>query len=194
MAHESIRKQDSLLTTTSRIREEFKKAHGKYNDRVSDLAILAKNELKRAIKYVSENNNMDKTVIDSTMQIFNQIDDVLLDLEEIHFEIDEIISVIGGLEFSSTNTIEKLAEIFNNLEQHQNRMIKGLNILKEDVQKYYETDHNNNLLFDDLKEFQLEFSRLQDFIIEAIPRMSSIFDELDKEENLGKKYQDTKHV
>ena len=188
---DNIRKNDSLVTSTFRIREDMKKTQGDYNDKISDLAVLTKGELNPAMINLMKNLN-DNKLLNESLSVFDKIDGVLLEMEDIHKKMGELISVVGGLEFSTSQTSDRLYEILRNQENQQNRMSTGTRNLIEEIQNVKSDDPT--MLEDDLKEFFLEFSRFQDFVIEAVPRMNKMFDELDKEEKLGYKYGESKKL
>ena len=137
-------------------------------------------------------NLNDRKLLDETLSIFDRVDSVLLEMEDIHKKMGELISVVGGLEFSSSQTSDRLYEILRNQENQQNRMSIGTRNLLEEIQDIKSIDVS--MVEGDLKEFLLEFSRFQDFVIEAVPRMNKMFDELDKEEQMGYKYGESKHL
>lgn len=194
MTYRSIRKNDSLGNSAARLRNDMKEAHNNYSDYVSELAMLTKSELRPIVSLLKgdEKPNGPLKNIDN---IFDKIQSVLYGMDEINLEMGEIIQVIGGLEFSTNNTVDKLAEILSNQEKQQSRMFTELTHLRESMGVYKENDITKLKDFkDDINEYQVAFSVFQDRIIETIPRINNVFDELDREEEAGLKYGTTKQI
>lgn len=193
MKSERLRKTDSLTTSTVRIRSDMKTVQGNYNDKISDLSILTKGELKSIIQTL-EDNNTDKNSLNAANRVFDGIEEILINMDAIHNEMEELVSFVGGLEFSTDNTSDKLYEILQQQELQQTRMGSSIRGLIIEVKEVESGVANGSMLVEDIKELQLEFSRFQDFAIAAVPRMSKLFDELDNEEQLGEKYGNSKHI
>ncbi|MDH5645899.1 MAG: hypothetical protein OEZ01_07820, partial [Candidatus Heimdallarchaeota archaeon] len=154
---------------------------------VDDLAYLTKNDLKGIIGKL--NNELDPTVYDNFNQIFEKIENVLHDMEDIHVDMEEVVSLIGGLEFSTTSTVDKLYSILRDQESQQGRLTQEITMLKNELPSIQDNDSVEITQFkENLVEFQYEFSRFQDYIIDAVPRISKLFIELDDEEKRGVKY------
>ncbi|MDH5401068.1 MAG: hypothetical protein OEY49_01145 [Candidatus Heimdallarchaeota archaeon] len=187
MTQERIRKNDSLESTVGRLQMDMKTSHGKYSSLVDDLAYLTKNDLKGIIGKL--NNELDPTVYDNFNQIFEKIENVLHDMEDIHVDMEEVVSLIGGLEFSTTSTVDKLYSILRDQESQQGRLTQEITMLKNELPSIQDNDSVEITQFkENLVEFQYEFSRFQDYIIDAVPRISKLFIELDDEEKRGVKY------
>ncbi|OLS23512.1 MAG: hypothetical protein HeimC2_26150 [Candidatus Heimdallarchaeota archaeon LC_2] len=195
MTSTSIRKNDSLGSNAARLRSEMKYTHGKYNDLVSELAMLTKSELRPMVLDV-DRSKLENGRIEGVNDIFGKIESVLFNLGQIHREMDEIVQNIGGLEFSTTNVVDKLSEIMHNQEKQHSRMFTELNHLTESLTSINEGSKKVSLtdFQDDVKEYQVTFSLFQDRVIESIPRISKVFDELDHEEEAGKRYGSTKQI
>jgi hypothetical protein len=196
MANKSIRKNDSLGSTVVRLRHDMKTEHGKYNDYVSDLAILTKSELNpliRAMTKKPDNNGVNKNIT----EIFGKIENVLYDMSDTQTAMDEIVQVIGGLEFSTNNTVDKLAEILRDQEIQQSRMAKEINQIREEFAEAYQHGEPTGRvqeLVESLKDFQIAFSIFQDHIIASVPRITKVFEELDREADFGERYGRTKQI
>ncbi|MHA2401821.1 MAG: hypothetical protein ACXADH_02430 [Candidatus Kariarchaeaceae archaeon] len=196
MANKSIRKNDSLGSTVVRLRHDMKTEHGKYNDYVSDLAILTKSELNpmiRALTKKPDNNGANKNIT----EIFGKIENVLYDMSDTQTAMDEIVQVIGGLEFSTNNTVDKLAEILRDQEIQQSRMAKEINQIREEFAEAYQHGEPKGRvqeLVESLKDFQIAFSIFQDHIIASVPRITKVFEELDREADFGERYGKTKQI
>lgn len=196
MAKISIRKNDSLDSSVVRLRHEMKIEYGKYSDCVSELALLTKSKLKPVIKSLIKKPN-NKGTIQKVEKVFGKIANVLFDMVGTHTSIDEIVQVIGGLEFATNNTVDKLAEILKDQELQQARMTKEINQLRKEFELIFDSSsHVENLefFFENVQEFQIAFSLFQDRVIASIPRIMRVLDELDREEELAKKYGKTKQI
>ena len=167
----------------------MKTVQGNYNDKISDLSMLTKGELKSIIKSLGENVR-DKNTLNAANRVFDGIEEILISMDAIHNEMEELVSFVGGLEFSTDNTSDKLYEILQQQELQQTRMGSSIRGLINEIKEV----ESGSMLVEDIKELQLEFSRFQDFAIAAVPRMSKLFDELDNEEQLGEKYGNSKHI
>ena len=191
MAHTDIRKNESLVTDAARLRIEMKTSQSKYNDFVADLALLTKSELKPLV------NSMDnKAAINGKAKEINEllekIEEVLYDMDENHQEMKEVVQTIGGLEFSTSNVVDKLSEILNEQERYQSRMSTELNHLKNSLELIDKDDSYNLSDFkEDVNEYHVAFSMFQDSVIESVPRVSRLFDELDHEQAAGIRYGST---
>ena len=188
MSDNAIRKEDSLGSSAAQLHADFKESHAKYNDLVSDLALLTKSELRPVITQLrgkTEINGL-KTEIN---QIFEKIDSVLYDMSDSHSSMDETVQTIGGLEFSTANTVDKFAIILKDQESQHSRMSKAMNLMREEFNDKIDEDPSIvETILEDLEEFQLDFSRFQDYVQESVPKVSKLFDELDEEEDKGIKY------
>ena len=184
---DQIRKSDSLRTSAVQIREDMKIAQGTYNDHISELAIITKGELKNAID--SLNGKFEEKNYSEAISIFDRLGETLYSMEDNQASMDELVSMIGGLEFSTDATTAKLLEILNEQEKQHNRMRKAVTIMNEEIVKSKENKKMvDNQLTDDMNEFLHDFSRFQDFTIASVPRISTLFDVLDQEELTSKKY------
>lgn len=195
MTSTSIRKNDSLGQDAARLRSEMKHTQGNYNDLVSELAMLTKSELRPMVVDV-DRSKFENGRIEGVTEIFQKIENVLYSLGEIHREMDEIVQNIGGLEFSTSNVVDKLAEIMNNQEKQHSRMFTDLNHLMKTLDSINERQEKISFtdFQDDVKEYQLSFSLFQDRVIESTPRISKVFDELDEKEEAGNRYGTTKQI
>ena len=193
MTSSSIRKNDSLVTSAAKLRFDMKIAHGHYSDLVSDLAMLTKSELQPLVVSI-DTSKFENGRIDQILDIFDRIQNVLYDLDEKHKDMDEIVQNIGGLEFSTSNVVDKLAEIMQYQDKEQSRMITELNHLKNSLDTVKTSEFSLTDFQDDVKDYQLTFSLFQDRVIDSVPRISRVFDELDKEEEVGLKYGSTKQI
>ncbi len=195
MTSTSIRKNDSLGRDAARLRSEMKHTQGNYNDKVSELAMLTKSELRPMVVDV-DRSKFENGRIDGVNEIFTKIESVLFSLGEIHREMDEIVQTIGGLEFATSNVVDKLSEIMHNQEKQHSRMFTELNHLMGTLETINEGQEKISFtdFQDDVKEYQLSFSLFQDRVIESTPRISKVFDELDSEEEAGKRYGSTKQI
>ena len=195
MTSTSIRKNESLGSDAARLRSEMKYNHGKYNDLVSELAMLTKSELRPMVVDV-DRSKFENGRIEGVNDIFTKIESVLIDLGEIHREMDEIVQTIGGLEFSTSNVVDKLSEIMHDQKKQHSRMFTALTHLMGLLDSINEGDKNISFsdFQDDVKDYQVTFSVFQDRVIESIPRISKVFDELDIEEEAGKRYGTTKQI
>lgn len=193
MTSSSIRKNDSLVTSAAKLRFDMKIAHGQYSDLVSDLAMLTKSELQPLVVSI-DTSKFENGRVDQILDIFDRIQNVLYDLDEKHKDMDEIVQNIGGLEFSTSNVVDKLAEIMQYQDKEQSRMITELNHLKNSLDSIKTNEFSLPDFQDDVKEYQLTFSLFQDRVIDSVPRISRVFDELDKEEEVGLKYGSTKQI
>ncbi|MCY3413609.1 MAG: hypothetical protein INQ03_18345 [Candidatus Heimdallarchaeota archaeon] len=183
---DTFRKSDSLVTSALKIREDMKEAQGKYNDYVSELAMLTKGELKQVMN--GFNNKPDDNTIDSAISIFDRLEETLLILEDTQASLDEIVSIVGGLEFSTDTTTTKLRDIMVEQDGHQKRMTKAVSLMHADLEELKSDDEVLPQLLEDMGDFMEEFARYQDYAVEAVPRMTQLFDELDREEQIGKRY------
>lgn len=196
MANTSIRKNDSLGSTVVRLRHDIKTEHGKYNDYVSDLAILTKSELIPMIRAITSKPDYDG-VLKNITEIFEKIENVLYDMSGTQTAMDEIVQVIGGLEFAMNNTVDKLAEILRDQEIQQSRMAKEISQLREEFGEAYqhgEAKERVQELVESLQDFLLAFSIFQDHVIASVPRMTNVFEELDREADFGERYGKTKQI
>lgn len=193
MTSSSIRKTDSLVSSAAKLRSDMKMAHGQYSDFVSDLAMLTKSELQPLV-VSTDHSTFENGRIDQIREIFDKIQNVLYDLGEKHKDMDEIVQNIGGLEFSTSNVVDKLAEIMQYQAKEQSRMFTELNHLKNSLDSIKTDESAFNNFHEDVKEYQLTFTIFQDRVIESVPRISRVFDELDKEEEVGLKYGSTKQI
>lgn len=187
---DEMRKSNSLVTSALRIREDIKIAQGEYNDNVSELARLTKGHLKKVVKSMSEGFKIEK--VEEAIIIFDRLEETLMTLEDNQATMDEIVSVIGGLEFSTPATTDKLLEILSEQEIQHGRMSKSISVMSQDLDKMKSgVDTILNQFLEDIGEFFHDFSRFQDHIIASVPRISNLFDELDKEEAIGLRYRET---
>jgi len=128
-------------------------------------------------------------------EIFGEIENVLYDMTDSHSVMDEIVQTIGGLEFSTANTVDKFSAILKDQELQQARMAKEINMIREDFSdKILEGTLSLDTILSDIEEFQVDFSRFQDYVQESVPRVSKLFDELDEEEERGIKYGKTNKI
>lgn len=191
---DSIRKNDSLGNEVVRLRNEMKLAHGIYNDYISDLALLTKTEIKSVITAI-EDNNLDNGNLFGILESIEKVENVLFGLEDQKIVMDEIVQVIGGLEFSTDNRVDKLADILKDQERQKARMVTEVNHLRDSYESVKTGDEVNMSDFKgNLREFLESFSRFQDHVIDAVPRMMKVFDELDSEEEAGLKYGHTRQI
>ncbi|MHA2504433.1 MAG: hypothetical protein ACXAE3_16380 [Candidatus Kariarchaeaceae archaeon] len=194
MSDDAIRKENSLGTSAARLHADFKESHSRYNDLVGDLALLTKSELRPimdALRETSEVNGIHKDVND----VFGKIENVLFDMTDSHSAMDEIVQTIGGLEFSSANTVDKFSQILKDQEQQQSRMTQEINLMREEFNESVENgSFSSNEFIENINEFEIDFSRFQDHIQESVPRVSRLFDELDDEEERGKKFGKTNKI
>lgn len=187
---DEMRKSNSLVTSALRIREDIKIAQGEYNDNVSELARLTKGNLKKVVKGLNEGFKSEN--VDEVITIFDQLEETLMILEDNQATMDEIVSVVGGLEFSTPATTDKLLEILSEQETQHGRMTKSISVMSQDLEKMKSGDESIlNQFLEDIGEYFHEFSRFQDHIIASVPRISNLFDELDKEEEIGLRYRET---
>jgi len=194
MSDDAIRKNDSLGTSAAQLHADFKESHSKYNDLVSELALLTKSELRpimNELQSAKKINGIHKKVT----EIFGEIENVLYDMTDSHSVMDEIVQTIGGLEFSTANTVDKFSAILKDQELQQARMAKEINMIREDFSdKILEGTLSLDTILSDIEEFQVDFSRFQDYVQESVPRVSKLFDELDEEEERGIKYGKTNKI
>ena len=193
MTSTSIRKNDSLVSSAAKLRFDMKIAHGQYSDLVSDLAMLTKSELQPLVVSIDP-SQFENGRINQIHDIFDKIQNVLYDLGEKHQNMDEIIQNIGGLEFVTSNVVDKLAVIMQYQEKEQSRMFTELNHLKNSLDSIKTGKYSLTDFQEDVKEYHLTFSIFQDRVIESVPRISGVFDELDREEEVGLKYGSTKQI
>ena len=191
MAHTDIRKNESLVTDAARLRLEMKTSQSKYNDFVADLALLTKSELKPLVSSM-ENKATINGKAKEIKELLEKIEEVLYDMDENHQEMKEVVQTIGGLEFSTSNVVDKLSEILNEQERYQSRMSTELNHLKNSLEMIDKDDSYNLSDFkEDVNEYHVAFSMFQDSVIESVPRVSRLFDELDNEQAAGIRYGST---
>jgi len=194
MSKNAIRKKDSLGTSAAQLHADFKESHARYNDLVGELALLTKSELRPVIGQLKGRAQINglKTEIN---QIFEKIESVLYEMSGSHSDMDETVQTIGGLEFSTANTVDKFASILKDQESQQSRMAKVINMIKDDFNEKIEVQPEAvKTILSDLEEFQIDFSRFQDYVQESIPRVSKLFDELDEEEEKGIKFGKTNKI
>ncbi|MCH8908977.1 MAG: hypothetical protein IH840_17985, partial [Candidatus Heimdallarchaeota archaeon] len=158
---DSIRKNDSLGNEVVRLRNEMKLAHGMYNDYISDLALLTKTEIKSVIKAIDD-NNLDNGNLVGILESIEKVENVLFGLEDQKIVMDEIVQVIGGLEFSTDNRVDKLADILKDQERQKARMVTEVNHLRDSYESVKTGDEVNMSDFKgNLREFLESFSRFQ---------------------------------
>lgn len=180
----NYRNDEKLATSATRLQSDMKAVHGKYSDLVSDLAIYTKSELKPLIASAAE-KAVNEDVKSSASGVFEKIESVLIEMDEAFVEMGEILQVMGGLEFATNNTVDKLSQILRDQESQQARMAKELGMLEKE---FNNGSTASDSLADGIRDFQIEFSRLQDHVIASVPRLTRVFDELDNEERAGEKY------
>ncbi len=187
---DQLRKSDSLLASAVQIREDMKEAHGLYNDRISELAQITKGELKAVVNTL--NGSFEEKKYKKAISIFDRLGETLYSMEDNQAKMDELVLLIGGLEFSTEKTTSSLLDILSEQAKQHGRMSKAVNLMNGEIMKSLESSKPvDSQLKEDINEFLLDFSRFQDFTIASVPRISQLFDELDKEEQRGKRYNET---
>lgn len=184
---DQLRKSNSLVASAKQIREDMKAAQGMYYDHISELAQLTKGELKKVITNL--NGKYDEKIYNQAISIFDRLEETLFSMEDSQASMDELVSIIGGLEFSSESTTDKLLEILIEQEKQHHRMTKSVSLMNEELNKSKEENKPvDSQLLEDVQEFLHDFSIFQDYAIASVPKISQLFDELDKEEQIGKRY------
>jgi len=185
-----LRKSESLASTTLRIRKDMKEAQANYNDDISELAYITKSELKTFVNVI-ENEKITKEMLIPHESMFDRLGETLLSINHTQIKMDEVVSIIGGLEFSTDQTVDKLSEILNEQELQHSRMSKAVSLMSSLTEGLFEGEFSQKSdLLEDITEFMHDFSRYQDYIIASVPRISQLFDQLDNEEERGLRYND----
>lgn len=191
----NMRKSDLLLSEVVTVRRELKEVQDKYGQTVSELALLTKADLVPKIKALTNGTSIEE-IRKSTENVFEELDGLLFNLQELQVRMDEIIQNMDGWDFAE-KTHEKILEILRDQESMQNKLREDLTAIEEELTDLFEDDEQE-IAKDDvlqtLDDYLLDFSRLQDYIQEYIPKIEGLFDEIDETLKKSIKYSNTKAI
>ncbi len=191
----NMRKSDLLLNEVVNVRRELKEVQDKYSQTVSELALLTKADLVPKIKGLTNGTSLN-AIRKNTEPVFENIDSLLFSLQELQVQMDEIIQNMDGWDFAETAHM-KILEILRAQESMQNVLRKDLQNIEQELNENYEIDDEKTAKEDvlhSLDDFLLDFSRLQDYVQEYIPRIETLFDEIDDALKTSIKYSNTRAI
>ncbi|RMG20826.1 MAG: hypothetical protein D6732_28105 [Methanobacteriota archaeon] len=191
----NMRKSDLLLNEVVTVRRELKEVQDKYGQTVSELALLTKADLVPKVKGLTNGTSVDE-IRKGTQPVFEEIDNLLFNLQELQVKMDEIIQNMDGWDFAD-KTHEKILEILRDQETMQNKLRDDLIAIEQELTDLFEEDDEETAKEDVLKsleDYLLDFSRLQDYVQEYIPKIEDLFDEIDDTLKKSMKYSNTRAI
>ncbi len=191
----NMRKSDLLLNEVVTVRRELKDVQDKYGQTVSELALLTKADLVPKVKRLTNGTSVEE-IRKGAQPTFEEIDSLLFNLQELQVKMDEIIQNMDGWDFAD-KTHEKILEILRDQETMQNKLRDDLVTIEQELTELFEEDQEEIAKQDvlqSLEDYLIDFSRLQDYIQEYIPKIEDLFDEIDDTLKKSLKYSNTKAI
>ena len=187
---EKVRKSNLLMNDVLESRDKLRNLQSEYSDHLGDLALLTKKDLVGMVKKLSNGTPVEE-VTKHSKEVFEKIEGTLFDLEEVQSGVDDVIRDMDGWEIKLGSNHAKILEVLNYQEDTLNLLRKDLNALNNDVSIIQEIEDRKSKVEDvsrNLEDILINFSRLQDYVNEAVPRLNKLFDEMDEDFKLSKKY------
>ncbi|MCG3219419.1 MAG: hypothetical protein KAR35_10455 [Candidatus Heimdallarchaeota archaeon] len=178
-----VRKDKSLESESTFLKDDLKTCHSSYDSIVTDLAALVKGNLSAIIKKInSDNIHQNQELQNEVNNGFELIDTKVLELEEIQRELGNIVSYISGLD----NSIKTPTSFFKILDEESklcSRFISGIVLIENRYADFLEEKNDDALTkinerYQDLLD---DFSLFQGTIQEAIPLLDQLFEDLEGE-------------
>ncbi len=191
---EKVRKSNLLMNDVLESRNRLRELQSEYSDHLGDLALLTKKELVKTVGKLSNGTSVDE-IMRRAVEVFDKIESSLFGLEEVQAGIDDVIRDMDGWEINMGLSHDKILEVLSHQEETLNMIRKDLNALKSDIEVTAETKDRKNKAEDisnNLEDILINFSRLQDYVNEAVPKLNKLFDEMDQELKLSSKYGKTR--
>ncbi len=191
---EKVRKSNLLMNDVLESRNRLRELQSEYSDHLGDLALLTKKELVKTVGKLSNGTSVDE-IMKRAVEVFDKIESSLFGLEEVQVGIDDVIRDMDGWEINMGRSHEKILEVLNHQEETLNLIRKDLSALKSDIEVTAETKDRKEKAEDisnNLEDILINFSRLQDYVNEAVPKLNKLFDEMDQELKLSTKYGKTR--
>ncbi len=191
---EKVRKSNLLMNDVLESRNRLRELQSEYSDHLGDLALLTKKELVKTVGKLSNGTSVDE-IMRRAVEVFDKIESSLFGLEEVQVGIDDVIRDMDGWEINMGLSHDKILEVLSHQEETLNMIRKDLNALKSDIEVTAETKDRKNKAEDisnNLEDILINFSRLQDYVNEAVPKLNKLFDEMDQELKLSSKYGKTR--
>lgn len=192
---EKVRKSDLLVGDVRDAKSKLRTCQIKYGEQIGELAMVTKQELVPAVNALTNGKTIDE-VRSIANGVFDKIESALYEIQETQVEIDDVIQYMDGWELNNTSHA-KIVDVLKTQEEQQVQLRKDLNIIKLEMNDAYEQDKPISALKDideSLKDYLLNFSRLQDYVQEAVPRFDKLFDEVDRELQISKRYSSTGQI
>ena len=187
---EKVRKSNLLMNDVLESRDKLRNLQSEYSDHLANLALLTKKDLVGMVNKLSNGTSVEE-VAKYSKEVFEKIEGTLFDLEEVQTGIDDVIRDMDGWEINFGSNHDKILEVLNYQEDTLNLLRKDLNALSNDVMIIQEIKDRKSKVEDvsrNLEDILINFSRLQDYVNEAVPRLNKLFDEMDEDFKLSKKY------
>ncbi len=191
---EKVRKSNLLMNDVLESRNRLRELQSEYSDHLGDLALLTKKELVKTVGKLSNGTSVDE-IMRRAVEVFDKIESSLFGLEEVQAGIDDVIRDMDGWEINMGLSHDKILEVLSHQEETLNMIRQDLNALKSDIEVTAETKDRKNKAEDisnNLEDILINFSRLQDYVNEAVPKLNKLFDEMDQELKLSSKYGKTR--
>jgi uncharacterized coiled-coil DUF342 family protein len=186
---EKVRKSDLLVGDVLDTKSKLRTCQIKYGEQVSELAMLTKSELVPTIKSLTNGKSIDE-IRKIFEEAYDKIESSLYDLSDIQTQIDELIQFIEGWDLNN-KSYDKILDILENQTDLSNNLRKDLDMIRVEMNEAYEADHPYSAfkdINDNLEDYLVNFSRLQDYLQEAVPRFDQLFNNVDEELKNSKKY------
>ncbi len=186
----NMRKSDLLMNDVVTARRDLKAVQEQYSNAIGELAMLTKSDLVPTIKALEKGASVEE-VKKNVAPVFEKMDSILYDLQDLQVKIDDIIHNMDGWDFADQAHL-KILEILRAQETKQNEMRKDLLAIQEVLEAASDDDGDDKQdVLQALDDFLVNFSLLQDDVQEYIPQIEELFDEIDKTLRQSKKYSST---